>query len=129
MKFSPILTVILAAVSLTLPACSHVEEEHVEAHKITATNPESRSLTMVQRYVCQIHSQHHVPIRALERGYLEAIKIKEGQKVIQGQELFKVIPILYAKKAEAEAAEARVGSWNTSTPKSCSKTKWSPRTR
>ena len=99
---------ILAAVSLTLPACSHAEEEHVEAHKITATNPESRSLTLIQRYVCQIHSQRHIKIRALERGYLEAIKIKEGQKVKEGDVLFKVIPILYEKKAEAETAEAKL---------------------
>ena len=66
MKVSPILTMILAMVSLTLPACNHAEEEHDEAHKITATNPESKSVTLTQQYVCQIHSQRHIEVRALE---------------------------------------------------------------
>ena len=109
MKTSPIQTVILALISLSVPACSmHHEEEHVEAHKITATNPESKALTLIQRYVCQIHSQRHIKVRALERGYLEAIQIKEGQLVAKDDVLFKVIPILYQKKAEAEMAEANL---------------------
>jgi membrane fusion protein (multidrug efflux system) len=86
----------------------HKEEEHVEAHKITATNPESKAITLLQRYVCQIHSQRHIKVRALERGYLEAIQIKEGQQVSKDDVLFKVVPILYQKKAEAELAEAKV---------------------
>ena len=86
----------------------HREEEHAEAHKITATNPESKSLTLFQRYVCQIHSQRHIKVRALERGYLEAIQIKEGQLVAKDDVLFKVNPILNQKKAEAEWAEAKL---------------------
>jgi membrane fusion protein, multidrug efflux system len=109
MKTSPTLTVILGLIFLSLSACNmHKEEEVVEAHKITATNPESKSLTMIQRYVCQIHSQRHIKVRALERGYLEAIQIKEGQRVSKDDVLFKVIPTLYQKKAEAELAEAKV---------------------
>jgi membrane fusion protein (multidrug efflux system) len=109
MKVSPILTLLLAVVSLSLPACSaHVEEEHHEAHKILATNPESRTIILTEPYVCQVHSQRHIKVRALERGYLEAIQIREGQQVKEGDLLFKVIPILYQKKAEAEMAEAKL---------------------
>ena len=108
MKVSPILTVILALISLSLPACSKHEEEHHEAHKITATNPQSKAVTLTQQYVCQIHSQRHIKVRALEMGYLEAITIKEGQQVKEGDLLFKVIPILYQKKADAELAEAKL---------------------
>jgi membrane fusion protein (multidrug efflux system) len=109
MKISPALTILLALVCLSLPACSHHhEEEHHEAHKITATNPESKAITLTQQYVCQIHSQRHIKVRALEMGYLEAIPIKEGQQVKKDQLLFQVIPILYQKKAEAAAAEANV---------------------
>ena len=40
MKVSPILAIILALISLSLPACNmHKEEQHDEAHKIMATNP------------------------------------------------------------------------------------------
>jgi membrane fusion protein (multidrug efflux system) len=73
-----------------------------------ATNPQSREIILTQPYVCQIHSQRHIKIRALERGYLEAIQIKEGQKVREGDLLFKVIPILYQKRADAEIAEAKL---------------------
>ncbi len=109
MKVSPILAVILALISLSLPACNmHPEEPHVEAHKIVATSPQSKAVTLTQQYVCQIHSQRHIKVRALERGYLEAIPIREGQKVKEGDLLFKVIPILYQKRADAEMAEAKL---------------------
>ena len=109
MKVSPILAIILALISLSLPACNmHRTEHHQEAHKIVVTNPESKAVTLTQPYVCQIHSQRHIEIRALETGYLEAITIKEGQQVKEGDLLFKVIPILYQKKADAEMAEAKL---------------------
>ena len=47
-------------------------------------------------------------MRALKEGYLEAIEVKEGQWVKEGDLLFKVIPILYQKEAEAASAEAKV---------------------
>jgi membrane fusion protein, multidrug efflux system len=108
MKVSPILAIILALISLALPACSKQEEEHHEAHKITATTPESKAVTLTQQYVCQIHSQRHIQVRALEMGYLQTITVKEGQQVKAGDVLFKVIPILYQKKADAELAEAKL---------------------
>src|SRR5581483_770402 len=109
MKASPILAVMLALVSLLLPGCNtHREEHHQEAHTIVATFPQSQDVTLTQQYVCQIHSQRHIKVRALEMGYLEAITVKEGQQVKEGDLLFKVIPILYQKKAEAENAEAKV---------------------
>jgi membrane fusion protein (multidrug efflux system) len=102
-------SMVLALVSLSLPACNmqHHEEEHHEAHKITATTPESKAITLTQQYVCQIHSQRHIKVRALERGYLEAIPIKEGQQVKEGDLLFQVIPILYQTKLDAEMAEMK----------------------
>jgi membrane fusion protein (multidrug efflux system) len=89
-------------------AASHHPEEHHEAHKITATTPQSRPVTLTQPYVCQIHSQRHIKVRALEMGYLEAIPIKEGQSVKEGDLLFKVIPTLYQAKLDAELAEANL---------------------
>lgn len=106
MKVSPFFTAVFALCSFALPACnSHTEEHHAEVHKILATSPESKSVTIVQPYVCQIHSQRHIKVRALERGYLEAIKLKEGQVVAEGDLMFKVIPILYQARLDAEKAE------------------------
>ena len=109
MKESSILSLLLALVSLSQTACNmHREEAHHEAHKIVATNPQSEAITLTQRYVCQIHSQRHIKVRALEMGYLEAIPVREGQRVKEGDLLFKVKPVLYQAKLDAENAEAQV---------------------
>lgn len=109
MKLSPILAIIAVALSLYVPGCNmHREEHHEEAHTIVATSPQSQAVTLTQQYVCQIHSQRHIRVRAMKGGYLEAIQVKEGQWVKQGDLLFKVIPILYQKEYESASAEANV---------------------
>lgn len=101
--------VLLVALCLVLPACEkHAEEHHHEHHKITATVPVVQNVTITQQYVCQIHSQRHIEIRALERGYLEAIPMKEGQTVKAGDSMFTIIPVLYQAKLDAEMAEAQL---------------------
>src|SRR5689334_3077097 len=71
MKYSLPPLLIATVTLLTLPACNmHREEEHHEAHRIVATQPQSTSVTLTQQYVCQIHSQRHIKVRALEMGYL-----------------------------------------------------------
>ncbi len=96
--------------SLSLSACSktHGEELQVEAHKVVATCPQLKDMTLTQQYVCQIHSQRHIKVRALEMGYLERIPVREGQVVKEGDVLFNVRPILYQTKFDAEKAEANL---------------------
>jgi membrane fusion protein (multidrug efflux system) len=110
MKIPPIPAIILALISSALSACSNTrgEEHHADAHKILATSPESKAVTLMQQFVCQIHSQRHIKIRALEMGYLEAIPVKEGQVVNEGDLMFMVKPILYQSKLDAENAEAKL---------------------
>ena len=109
MKVSPIQSMIVALAALSQTACNmHREEPHHEAHRIVATSPQSQAITLTQRYVCQIHSQRHIQVRALETGYLEAIPVKEGQRVKEGDLLFTVKPVLYQAKLDAENAEAQV---------------------
>jgi membrane fusion protein (multidrug efflux system) len=84
------------------------EQHHGEQSKIVVTSPQSRTVTLRQPYVCLIHSRRHIEIRALESGYLQAIQVQEGQQVKEDDVLFKVVPILYQKKADAEMAEARL---------------------
>jgi len=63
--------------------------------------------TMVQKaYVCQIRSQQHIEVRALEEGYIQDILVDEGQRVQEGQLMFRIQPVLY--QAEVEKAEAEV---------------------
>lgn len=109
MKAFAINAVAIATITVCISGCStHKEEHHHEAHKIVATTPQSKPVTITERYVCQIHSQRHIEVRALERGYLEKIPVKEGQLVKEGDQLFTIIPVLYQTKLDAENAEARV---------------------
>jgi membrane fusion protein (multidrug efflux system) len=108
-KLSPIHAVILALISLGLSACHmHKEEHHEASHQILVTSPLVKDVTTTSQYVCQIHSQRHIEVRALEQGYLEKIAVKEGQQVKAGDVLFSVIPVLYQTRFDAETAEAKL---------------------
>jgi membrane fusion protein (multidrug efflux system) len=111
MKASPILAVAVALGALSLPACSstHAEEQHEhEQSKIVVTTPKVQDVTITQRYVCQIRSRRNIEVCPLTEGYLEKIDLKEGQAVKEGDELFKILPTLYARRMEAEQAKANV---------------------
>jgi len=110
MKISPILAIILALISLSLPGCgnTHADQPDLEHPKIVVTSPKAKDVIITQQYVCQIHSRRHIKVRALQNGYLEEIPVKEGQKVKKGDLMFKVIPILYKVKLDAELAEAKL---------------------
>ena len=86
----------------------HEEQPHQEHHKIVLTSPEATDVTVTQQYVCQIHSQRHIEVRALDNGYLEKILVREGQAVKKGDSMFKIVPVLYQAKLDAELAEARL---------------------
>lgn len=87
---------------------SHEEQPHHEPHKIVGTSPQVRDVTTTQQYVCQIHSQRHISVCAIDNGYLEKIAVKEGQAVKKGDLMFKVLPVLYQAKLKAELAEAEL---------------------
>jgi membrane fusion protein (multidrug efflux system) len=111
MKRSPILTVTLALISLSLPACDRThaqDKEHHEHRKIVATSPLAKDIIITQQYVCQIRSQRNIEVKALQEGYLEQITVKEGQAVKAGDVLFRVMPTLYQARLDAENAKARL---------------------
>ncbi len=109
MKIARTLAIVLALTALCLPACERRKDQsEEEQHRIVATSPATRDVVITQPYVCQIHSRRHIEVRALQEGYLEEITVKEGQAVKKDDVLFKVVPILYKAKYEAEKAEARL---------------------
>ncbi|MCE9531632.1 MAG: efflux RND transporter periplasmic adaptor subunit [Planctomycetes bacterium] len=110
MKISSILTIILAFISLSLPAChkSHAEQPHEEHHKIVVTSPMVKDVTITQQYVCQIRSRCNTDICALANGFLMEIPITEGQLVKKGDPMFQILPILYKTRLDAELAEVQL---------------------
>ena len=87
---------------------AHKEETHEEPRKVVATSPKAMDVTITQQYVCQIHSRRHINVCALDSGYLQEISVKEGQVVKKGDVMFKIVPVLYQAKYEAEKAEAKL---------------------
>ena len=84
------------------------EEHHEEQHTLVVTTPISEDVISTQQYVCQIHSRRHVEVRALERGYLEAIHSQEGQTVKKGDVMFRIIPVVYQASLDTAVAEAEL---------------------
>lgn len=125
MKIASIAATILALVSLSLTGCERMaesqeahSEDHGEVHgeshesghhehQVIVTTPVRKDVISTQQYVCQIHSCQHIEVRALEGGYLEEIRVKEGQTVNKGDLMFKIMPVLYEAKLSSEIAEAQ----------------------
>lgn len=94
MKVSWVQTVLLLLVCLSLSACNeHTETPHGALRRVTVITPEPKTITLTQRYVCQIHAHHHVEVCAPDDGYLEEVPIREGQKVRRDDLLFQVRPL------------------------------------
>ena len=96
-------------------ACSegHAEAGHEEAdHPIVLTSPAVMDVPTSRHFVCQIHSQRHIEVRALDEGYLQEIPVQEGQAVRQGQLLFKLLPIVYRARLDGDRAELHLAEIN-----------------
>ncbi|GIW89338.1 MAG: hypothetical protein KatS3mg108_3662 [Isosphaeraceae bacterium] len=87
---------------------AHSESSHSEQFTILATTPKVMDVVLPQPYVCQIHARRHIEIRAMVSGYLQEILIQEGQAVKKGDTLFKILPVIYQAKLDAEKAEAQL---------------------
>jgi len=101
---------------LVLAGCSqgHAEDgQHEEAHHpIIVTSPAVMDVPTSRHFVCQIHSQRHIEVRALDEGYLQEIPVQEGQAVTQGQLLFKLLPVVYRARLDGDRAELHLAEIN-----------------
>jgi len=107
------------AACLLFSGCHPKEVEHEEKEEepqLVLTNPLKRDTLVTREYVCQIRSCRNIELRAVERGYLQSVFVKEGQIVKEGDPMFKILPLVYQAEltsAEAEAQVARVEYENT----------------
>ena len=83
-------------------------EQKESPQRVVVTSPQVRDVVVTQHYPCQIRARHHIAVRALVAGTLEAIPVKEGQAVKKGDVLFKVGAILYQARLDAELAEVKL---------------------
>ena len=97
-------------------SCQTKKEEVKEENEFLVTNPIKKDTIVTKDYVSQIHSQRHIEVRALEKGYLKQISVDEGQKVKKGQLMFQIKPNIYQaelQKAKAESNAAKIELDNT----------------
>ena len=103
-----------------LSGCQNGDAEEVAEHtaKMLASRPVQRDVALTRDYVAQIQSNRHIEVRALERGYLEEILVREGQEVEEGTLMFRILPLTYKaelQRARAEAEAAQLEYENTRT--------------
>jgi membrane fusion protein (multidrug efflux system) len=79
-----------------------------EREKIVVSNPLAKDVVVARQYVGKIRGRRHINVSALSAGYLEGITVKEGQAVKKGDVLFKVVPVLYKARYDAERAEVQL---------------------
>ena len=102
-------TAIVILVATFFAACGGHHEEAHEGHvqgRYPATTPLLTDTVVQRDLVCQIHSVQHIEVRALEKGYLQDILVDEGQRVREGQMMFRIRPVVY--QAEVQRAQAEV---------------------
>jgi len=102
-------TLIVVLVTTLVAACGGHHEEAHEGHaqgRYPATTPLMTDTVVQRDLVCQIHSVQHIEVRALEKGYLQDILVDEGQRVREGQMMFRIRPVVY--QAEVQRAQAEV---------------------
>jgi membrane fusion protein (multidrug efflux system) len=101
---------------LGFSSCASKKEEKEEETKFLVTSPLKKDTVVTREYVCQIRAIQHIEVRALERGYLENIFVDEGDHIRKGQQMFKIMPLLYKaemQKAQAEANFVEIEYQNT----------------
>ncbi len=115
MKLNTTPIALLLGILLTSFGCSSINaeeleghdeaQEHETRHPVVMTSAVARDIDVPEHYVCQIRASRHIELRALERGYLQEVKVEEGQAVKKGQLLFKLLPVVYKARLHADEAE------------------------
>jgi membrane fusion protein, multidrug efflux system len=90
--------------SIGFIACTHKKEEKKEeAAKLPVTTPILMDTTITKDYIAEIQSIQNIEVRAKVKGFLETIKVDEGQMVNAGQLMFTI----RSREFEAELAKAQ----------------------
>lgn len=89
-----------------MTACHREHQEKEEVAKYLVTSPVRKDVDLTREYVAQIRAVQHIELRALEKGYLQAIYVDEGQKIAKGTRMFQILPLIYQAEVQKTQAEA-----------------------
>jgi membrane fusion protein, multidrug efflux system len=90
--------------TLGLASCAKKTEEVAkETALLPITSPILMDTSMTKEYIAEIQSLQNIEVRAKVKGFLESIKVDEGQHVEAGQTLFTI----RSREYEAELAKAQ----------------------
>lgn len=108
MKVSIKISLVLTLFVVLFSACDHAEHNgHGDVPTLEVTNPLRKNLAITKEYVAQIHAVRRIELLAMERGYIEKVLVDEGEKVFEGQPLFKMVQSHYLAELAKAKAEAR----------------------
>lgn len=93
----------------------HAKNNDPQQGKVEVASVQAKDIVVAEQFVCQVRSRRHIDVRSLQSGYLEEIHAKEGQAVKQGDVIFKLSPVLYQARLDAELAEVEVAALNLKT--------------
>lgn len=91
------------------PGAKHnkaADSKAVDAIIVAKVQP--KTVTLIEQYVGKTSSHRHIQIRALSRGTIDEFLVNEGQRVKHGDVLFRVQPVMYQARLDAESAEAKM---------------------
>ena len=106
MKKLLLLISLCSAVGFT--SCNQKKEETKEAVKLPITTPILMDTILTKDYIAEIQSIQNIEVRAKVKGFLESIKVDEGQRVESGRMMFTIRSREY--EAELAKAQARVNT-------------------
>ncbi len=90
--------------SVAFIACDHKpKEEKKEMVKLPITTPILMDTTITKDYIAEIQSLQNIEVRAKVKGFLETIKVDEGQRINAGQLMFSI----RSREYEAELTKAQ----------------------
>ena len=90
--------------TVVFTACNHKKEEKKEeAAKLPVTTPMLMDTTLTKDYIAEIQSLQNIEVRAKIKGFLEAIKVDEGQRIEAGHLMFSI----RSREYEAELAKCQ----------------------
>ncbi len=110
------LFILLSLPLVLFTSCDRNEHISNEETKFIVTSPIKKDTLIYHEYICQIHAIQHIELRTIERGYLQAIYVDEGQFVKKGQLMFQVMTSIYQaekEKSDAEVSFAEIEFQNT----------------